>query len=153
MAVIKFLKAAKLESNPIRRAKSYYNIGVMCEGNQKYAPAINYYEECLRNNPSDNQARYNLVLCKKLLKNNPKQNKNNKDNKNKNKKNNKDKNKNNKDNKNYDELNKIRRLAQETLPVIKIIISEEDYSSFEKLGYIYFLKEANYLYYYKNERK
>ena len=87
LSVIKFLKAARLESSPIRRAKSYYNIGVMCEGNQKYAPAINYYEECLRNNPSDNQARYNLVLCKKLLKNNPKQNKNNKDNKNKNKQN------------------------------------------------------------------
>ena len=104
LAVIKFLKAAKLESNPIRRAKSYYNIGVMCEGNQKYAPAINYYEECLRNNPSDNQARYNLVLCKKLLKNNPKQNKKNKDNKNKN--NNKDKNKNKKDNKNKNKQNK-----------------------------------------------
>lgn len=94
LAAVNFIHSARLETNPFRRAKSYYNIGVMYEGGRKYSPAISYYEESLRNNPSDSQARYNLALCKKLLKNNPNQNKNNnkkKNNKNKQKKNKKDK--------------------------------------------------------------
>jgi Ca-activated chloride channel family protein len=61
-----------------------------------YGEAINAYKEALRNNPNDNETRYNLALCKKLLKNQPK---------NKNKQNNKQKDKNNKD-KNKKDKNK-----------------------------------------------
>ena len=46
-----------------------------------YGDAIKAYEQSLRNNPKDNETRYNLALCKKLQKNN-KDNKN-KDNNNK----------------------------------------------------------------------
>lgn len=94
MAMIQFENASKLETNKMRRARSYHNMGVVMQQHQQYAQAIGCYENALRCNPQDNATRYNLALCKKLLKN-QKQNKQNKQNdKNKNNKNkNKDKNK------------------------------------------------------------
>ena len=101
MAIQQFTNAAQLETNRLRRAASYHNIGVIMQNHREYAQAIEYYKMALRCNPQDNETRYNLALCKKLLKNNPQ----NKD-KNKNKKDqNKDKNKDNKD-KNDDKNNK-----------------------------------------------
>ena len=102
MAIQQFTNAAQLETNHLRRAASYHNMGVIMQNHREYAQAIEYYKMALRCNPQDNETRYNLALCKKLLKNNPQnkdKNKNNKDkNKDKNKKDqNKDKNKDNKD--------------------------------------------------------
>ena len=113
LAMIQFGNAAQLESNIFRRSKSYHNMGVVMQNHQQYAQAIEYYKMALRCNPQDNETRYNLALCKKLLKNNQ-QNQNNKNNKDKNKndknkdKNNKDKNKNdkNKNDKNKNDKNK-----------------------------------------------
>ena len=110
MAIQQFTNAAQLETNRLRRAASCHNMGVIMQNHREYAQAIEYYKMALRCNPQDNETRYNLALCKKLLKNNPQnkdQNKNNKDkNKDKNKNDqNKDKNKDNKD-KNDDKNNK-----------------------------------------------
>lgn len=88
-AVEQYQNAGRLERIPMRKAKVYHNIGVVCQNRKLYAEAIEAYKESLRNNPDDNETRYNLALCKKLLKNNP-QNKNNNKNQDKNK-NNKDK--------------------------------------------------------------
>jgi tetratricopeptide (TPR) repeat protein len=90
MAMIQFENASKLETNKMRRARSYHNMGVVMQQHQQYAQAIGCYENALRCNPQDNATRYNLALCKKLLKN-QKQNNKNKNNKNKNKDKNKDK--------------------------------------------------------------
>ena len=92
LAMVQFGNAAQLEPNLFRRSKSYHNMGVVMQNHREYAQAIEYYKMALRCNPQDNETRYNLALCKKLLKNNP-QNQNNKDKNNKDK--NKDKNKNN----------------------------------------------------------
>lgn len=110
MAIQQFTNAAQLETNRLRRAASYHNMGVIMQNHREYAQAIEYYKMALRCNPQDNETRYNLALCKKLLKNNPQNKDKNKDNKDKNKdKNkkdqNKDKNKDNKD-KNDDKNNK-----------------------------------------------
>lgn len=96
-AMIQYESAAKLEPNKMRRAKCYHNMGVVMQNHREYAQAIGCYENALRCNPQDNETRYNLALCKKLLKN-QQQNKNNQqqnkdNNKDKNNKNNKDKNK------------------------------------------------------------
>lgn len=107
-AMVQFEHAAKLEPNKLRRAKSYHNMGVVMQQHREYAQAIGCYENALRCNPSDNETRYNLALCKKLLKN-QQQNKNqqNKNDKNKNKDKKKDKNKQNQDkNKNDQDKNK-----------------------------------------------
>lgn len=80
MAMIQFENASKLETNKMRRARSYHNMGVVMQQHQQYAQAIGCYENALRCNPQDNATRYNLALCKKLLKN-QKQNKQNDKNK------------------------------------------------------------------------
>ena len=104
LAMVQFGNAAQLESNIFRRSKSYHNMGVVMQNHQEYAQAIEYYKMALRCNPQDNETRYNLALCKKLLKNNQ-QNQNNKNNKDKNK-NDKNKDKKNDKNKNKDGQNK-----------------------------------------------
>ena len=83
MAIQQFTNAAQLETNRLRRAASCHNMGVIMQNHREYAQAIEYYKMALRCNPQDNETRYNLALCKKLLKNNPQnkdQNKNNKEN-------------------------------------------------------------------------
>ena len=122
LAMVQFGNAAQLENNLFRRSKSYHNMGVVMQNHREYAQAIEYYKMALRCNPQDNETRYNLALCKKLLKNNP-QNQNNKDknNKDKNKdKNNKDKNKNdqnkNDQNKNNKDKNKDKNKNKNSNP-------------------------------------
>ena len=104
LAMVQFGNAAQLESNIFRRSKSYHNMGVVMQNHREYAQAIEYYKMALRCNPQDNETRYNLALCKKLLKNNQ-QNQNNKNNKDKNK-NDKNKDKKIDKNKNKDGQNK-----------------------------------------------
>jgi len=110
-----FQKSGKIETSKIRKAMSYHNIGVICQKHQMYGDAIIAYKEALRNNPNDNQTRYNLALCKRLLKNQPKdknkQNNKQKDKKNKDK-NKKDKNK-DKQNKNNKDQNKQDKKQQQ----------------------------------------
>ena len=67
-AVSQFEQAAKLETNPIRKSQAYHNIGVVCQGQKQYAQAIEAYKESLRNNPADDETRYNLELCKRQQK-------------------------------------------------------------------------------------
>lgn len=84
-------------TNKIRRAKSFHNMGVIMQNHQEFAKAIECYKMALRNNPRDNETRYNLALCQHQLKNQKNQQNQNK-NKSGNDKNNKDKqNKKNKD--------------------------------------------------------
>ena len=105
MAMVQYQQAAQEETNVLRRSKSYHNMGVIMQNHREYAKAIECYKMALRCNPQDNETRYNLALCKKLLKNQPQ--KNNKDNKNNKNKNNKNKNKdqNNKDKNNEQDKN------------------------------------------------
>lgn len=91
-AVVQFENASKIETNPKRKAMAFHNIGVVCQKKQLFSEAIEAYKESLRNNPSDNETRYNLELCKRQLKNQ--------------KNNNNDKNQQNKNDKNKDNKNK-----------------------------------------------
>lgn len=100
-AVVQYQKAGKLETSLLRKAKIFHNIGVVCQNHKMYGDAIEAYKESLRNNPADNETRYNLALCKKLNKNKPQQNNKNKQDKNDKKKQN-DKNDKNKENQKQD---------------------------------------------------
>ena len=76
-----FLAAANpdIEPNPERRAMAYHNLGVMHQvnaihygkGSEKWQSemqsAVEAYKDALRNNPTDDQTRYNLVLCLRQL--------------------------------------------------------------------------------------
>lgn len=67
-AVEQYLNSAKLEKNKLRLSGIYHNIGVIFQKYRMYGEAIKAYEQSLRNNPKDNETRYNLVLCKRLQK-------------------------------------------------------------------------------------
>ena len=67
-AVQQFMDAGKMETNPLRRAQSYHNAGVICQGKKMYGEAIDVYKEALRNNPADDETRYNLAVCKRQQK-------------------------------------------------------------------------------------
>lgn len=86
-AVSQFEASAKLETNPIRKAKAYHNMGVVCQGKKMFGEAIEAYKEALRNNPTDDETRYNLALCKRQQQ----QNQDNQQNQNKDQKQDKDK--------------------------------------------------------------
>ena len=103
-AVKQYEIAGRLEKTSRRKAMVFHNLGVVCQQHQLYQQAIAAYEESLRNNPNDNETRYNLALCKKLLKNQPRQNQN-KNKQDKNKQDNKKNNQQNQNNKNQDKQN------------------------------------------------
>lgn len=103
-AVKQYEIAGRLEKTSRRKAMVFHNLGVACQQHQLYQQAITAYEESLRNNPNDNETRYNLALCKKLLKNQPRQNQN-KNKQDKNKQNNKKNNRQTQNNKNQDKQN------------------------------------------------
>lgn len=91
LGIIWLEKAAREETIPMRRSKAFHNMGWICQSHGMYAEAIEAYKSALRLNPSDNETRYNLALCKHLQKKNPGGGNNNEDKK--------DKDKNNKDDK------------------------------------------------------
>ena len=68
LAITQYEKAAKMETNPLRRAQAYHNMGVICQQHQMFGEAIEAYKEALRNNPADDETRYNLELCKRQQK-------------------------------------------------------------------------------------
>ncbi len=98
-AMQQFEAASKMEAPKTDKAKTWHNMGVIMQSQKQYADAINCYKEALRNEPTDDETRYNLALCQKLLKDQQKNQDQNKDNKNQNKDQNgqNDKNKQNQD--------------------------------------------------------
>ena len=86
-AVQQFEQSAQIETNPMRKSAAYHNMGVICQTHKMYGEAIEAYKNALRNNPNDDETRYNLVLCKHLKKKQDQkqqQNQQNNDDKNKN---------------------------------------------------------------------
>ncbi|MBP1615555.1 MAG: photosystem assembly protein Ycf3 [Bacteroidetes bacterium] len=85
-AVEQYTAAAKIEKNKMKLAQIYHNAGVLFMATKDYKQAVDAFKMSLRNNPSDNETRYNLALAQKLLKDQQQQQqKQNKDDKNKDK--------------------------------------------------------------------
>lgn len=64
-AIVQYQKAAQAETNKLRRSRSFHNIGVICQSLKMYGDAIKAYQQSLRDNPADDETRYNLALCKR----------------------------------------------------------------------------------------
>ncbi|MBQ4484257.1 MAG: tetratricopeptide repeat protein [Prevotella sp.] len=69
-AIVQFENAGKLETDKRRKSMAFHNMGWVCQKHQMYAEAIEAYKESLRNNPDDNETRYNLALCQRQQKKN-----------------------------------------------------------------------------------
>lgn len=78
-AVVQLQNAGKAETAKARKAMVYHNIGVICQRHQMFGEAIEAYKESLRNNPNDDETRYNLALCMRQQKNQKDQNKDKQD--------------------------------------------------------------------------
>ena len=76
-AVVAYESGVQLETSAIRKSMGYHNMGVVCQSHKMFSEAIEAYKNALRLNPKDDEARYNLEICKKQHKN--QQNKQNQD--------------------------------------------------------------------------
>lgn len=67
-AMEQFTAASKIEKNKMKLAQIYHNMGVILQSSKQLPQCIEAYKESLRNNPKDNETRYNLALAQKQLK-------------------------------------------------------------------------------------
>ena len=77
-AMEQYESASKVEKDKSKLAEIYHNMGVILQSAKQYPQCIEAYKESLRNNPKDNETRYNLALAQKMLKD-QQQNQQNKD--------------------------------------------------------------------------
>ena len=66
-AMEEYADAANLEKDKANLAQIYHNMGVILHSQKEYAKAIEAYKQSLRNNPKDDETRYNLALAQKML--------------------------------------------------------------------------------------
>lgn len=96
----RYTQASKIATSKEEKHKAFHNQGNTFMEQKKYKEAVESYKNALRNNPTDNQTRYNLALAKKMLEKQQQDQKN--DDKNKDDKD-KDQDKDNKDQKEGDD--------------------------------------------------
>jgi tetratricopeptide (TPR) repeat protein len=70
-AILRFRQAAKSAVNKPERHRAFHNLGNAFMNEKKYKEAVDAYKNALRNNPNDDETRYNLALAKDMLKKNP----------------------------------------------------------------------------------
>ena len=98
-AVPQYELTAKTADNKLTKSEAFHNIGNAMMEQKQYQPAVDAYKNSLRNNPNDDETRYNLAVAQKLLDKEKQDNKDNKDDKD-------DKDKKDKDKKDKDDKNK-----------------------------------------------
>ena len=96
-AAQQFFRTQKFSENKTEKHAALHNMGNVYMKKKEYEKAVESYKNALRNNPSDNETRYNYALAKSLLEDEKKNNKdkdkqNNDKNKDKDKKGEEDKN-------------------------------------------------------------
>ncbi|NQX86499.1 MAG: tetratricopeptide repeat protein [Flavobacteriaceae bacterium] len=63
-ALIRHLEAVKTAGNKTDRHKAFHNIGNILMQQEQCKKAVEAFKNALRNNPSDDETRYNLALAK-----------------------------------------------------------------------------------------
>ncbi len=64
----RFKQAGELASEKGDKHRAFHNMGNVFMKNKEYQKAVEAYKEALRNNPKDEETRYNLALAKEMLK-------------------------------------------------------------------------------------
>ncbi len=67
-AFSRFKQAGETAVTKEQKHKAYHNMGNVFMKSKEYGKAVEAYKEALRNNPSDEETRYNLALAKEMLK-------------------------------------------------------------------------------------
>ncbi len=81
----RFKEAGEASTSKADKHKAYHNMGNVFMKRKDYAKAVEAYKEALRNDPTDEETRYNLALAKELLKKEQDENKQDQDDKDKDK--------------------------------------------------------------------
>ena len=66
-AMNRFKQAAAVGDTKADKHKAFHNLGNTYMNEKKYQEAVESYKNALRNNPTDEETRYNLALAKELL--------------------------------------------------------------------------------------
>ncbi|WP_317194696.1 tetratricopeptide repeat protein [Aequorivita echinoideorum] len=90
-AMLRYKQAAAVATEKSEKHKAFHNLGNTFMNEKKYAEAVEAYKNALRNNPNDDETRYNLALAKDMLEKNPPQGGDGNDDKNQDNKENQDK--------------------------------------------------------------
>ena len=67
-AMEQYVGATKIEKDKSNLAQIYHNMGVILQSSKQLPQCIEAYKQALRNNPKDDETRYNLALAQKQLK-------------------------------------------------------------------------------------
>jgi tetratricopeptide (TPR) repeat protein len=70
-ALFSYEKAIKIATERPEKQKAFHNSGNIYMAEKNYSAAVEAYKNALRNNPNDEETRYNFALAKKMLKDNP----------------------------------------------------------------------------------
>lgn len=70
-AMLRFKQAAQTATSKAEKHKAFHNLGNTFMNEKKYQEAVEAYKNALRNNPNDDETRYNLALAKDMLEKNP----------------------------------------------------------------------------------
>lgn len=70
-AMQRFKQAAAVAPSKPEKHKAYHNLGNTYMNAKQYQEAVDAYKDALRNNPNDDETRYNLALAKEMLEKNP----------------------------------------------------------------------------------
>jgi Ca-activated chloride channel family protein len=63
----RYIQAAETAQTKTEKHKIYHNLGNVFMNQKQYRPAVEAYKNALRNDPTDDETRYNLALAKKML--------------------------------------------------------------------------------------
>ncbi len=66
-AMRRYKQAASIAKNKPEKHKAFHNLGNTFMNSKQYKEAVEAYKNALRNNPTDDETRYNLALAKKML--------------------------------------------------------------------------------------
>jgi Flp pilus assembly protein TadD len=81
-ARIAYAKTVQTSKDKAEKHKAFHNMGNTYMIEKDYQNAVEAYKNALRNNPNDEESRYNYALAKKMLKENPPKDDKSKDEKN-----------------------------------------------------------------------
>ena len=141
-AVPQYELAVKAAKNKFDKADAYHNIGNSMLEQKQYQTAVDAYKNALRNDPTDDETRYNLAVAQKLLEKEQKEDKKDKKDKDKDKKDkdkdkkdkNKDKDKKDKDKDKKDKKPKQGQMSPQQIKQLLESLNNEEKKTQKKLN-------------------
>lgn len=64
-SAIRYIESAKATEDKMIKHKNFHNLGNLMMEEEEYGKAVEAYKNALRNNPKDEETRYNLAVAKK----------------------------------------------------------------------------------------